>query len=76
MSRIVVGLHRAAAMQDEGFDVECLVDALAVDALATMYPGEMPTLEDVYSRRWRAKHPLPEHVVDAFVMATIGDDDD
>jgi hypothetical protein len=75
MTRVIAGLQRAARLQDDGYDIESLVDALAVDALAAMYPGEMPTLEDVYSRRWRARHPLPEHVVDAFVMATIGDDD-
>jgi len=75
MKAVVDMMQRAAAMRDNGADVEELLDAAAVSALVRLYPNEAPSLDALYERGRRSHRPCPEHIVDAFVIASLDLDD-
>lgn len=62
-------LRRAAEHAANGCDVDHFLDCIAARALVEMFPAEVPDLGELYARRRKLRNPIPEHVVDALVLA-------
>lgn len=52
-----------------------MLDEAACAAFVALYPDEIPDFRDLYARRRYARDPLPEHMVDAIVLAVAEGDD-